>query len=187
MITRLKGKLSFRMGAPPVPGKAVTTGKSVAVSVFTAVFTAVVVLVGVPVAEMVPVTVMVGVVVVVVVVVIVGVVVVVVVGVAVGCTRQLEPVMVLLSNVTAPVCAMARPFKFAPVCRLIDVDARILPINEVFTPRVAELTTRHHTLHGSPPTTLALPEVIRVAADLKIHTPDPLSVSVPVNVKASAQ
>ena len=32
-ITRLQGKSSFRMGAPPVPGKPVTTGKSVAVGV----------------------------------------------------------------------------------------------------------------------------------------------------------
>ena len=30
-ITRLQGKPSLRMGAPPVPGKLVTTGKSVAV------------------------------------------------------------------------------------------------------------------------------------------------------------
>ena len=113
-----------------------------------------------------------------------------VVGVAVGAggARQIKPVMVLVSNVTAPVCARARPFKLAPVCRLMDVSARIFPINEVFVPRVAELGTFHHTLHGSPPTTLAVPEVMSVAADLKIQTPDdPLRVSVPVNVKAPAQ
>jgi hypothetical protein len=69
----------------------------------------------------------------------------------------------------------------------MDVDARIFPTIEVLVPSVAELTSRHHTLHGSPPTTLAVPEVMSVAADLKIQTPVPLRVSVPVNVKASAQ
>ena len=93
----------------------------------------------------------------------------------------------MLSNVTEPVCARARPFKFAPVARVIEVRARIFPINEVFVPRVAELTTRHHTLHGSPPTILASPDVMRVEADLKIQTPVPLSVSVPDSVNASAQ
>jgi len=96
-------------------------------------------------------------------------------------------VMVLSSIVTAPVCASARPFRVAPVFREMLVSARIFPIKAVFVPRVAELTTRHHTLHGSPPTTLAVPEVIRVLADLKIQTPDPLRVSVPDNSKASAQ
>ena len=98
-----------------------------------------------------------------------------------------QPDMALFSNVTPPVCAKALPFRVAPVARLMDVDARTFPINEVFVPRIAELTSRHHTLHGSPPTTLAVPEVISVAADLKIQTPDPLRVSVPVNVKVSAQ
>jgi hypothetical protein len=108
-------------------------------------------------------------------------------GTGVFATPQDGPVIALLSNVTAPVCAKARPFKLALVCRLIDVDARILPINEVFVPSVAELTTRHHTLHGSPPTTLALPDTMKSAADLKIQTPAPLRVSVPDNRKASAQ
>ena len=90
------------------------------------------------------------------------------------------PLIVLASNVTEPVCAKARPFKVAPVAMVMDVDARIFPINEVYVPRDAELTTLHHTLHGSPPTILAVPEVIRSDDDLKIHTPDPLRVSVPV-------
>ena len=93
---------------------------------------------------------------------------------------QVGPEMVLESIVTAPVCAMARPFKVAPVAIVMDVDARIFPIKDVFVPRVAELTTLHHTLHGSPPTILAVPEVMRSDDDLKIHTPDPLRVSVPV-------
>ena len=104
--------------------------------------------------------------------------------------RHPAPVMVLLSRVTPPVCARARPSRAAPVCSWMLVLARIFPSNTVPIPSVAELTSRHHTLQGSPPTTLALPEleVMSVAADLKIQTPDdPLRVSVPDNVKASAQ
>ena len=101
--------------------------------------------------------------------------------------RQAEPVKALLSRVTAPVCASARPFKLAPVCMAIDVEAKTFPISDVLVPRTAELTSRHHTLQGLPPTTLAVPEVVRVEADLKIQTPDPLRVSVPDNSKAPAQ
>src|ERR1035437_3286823 len=94
--------------------------------------------------------------------------------------EQVGPEIVLVSIDTSPVCAKARPFRVAPVAIVMDVDARMFPINEVFVPRVAELTTLHHTLHGSPPTILAVPEVIRSDDDLKIHTPDPLRVRVPV-------
>lgn len=96
--------------------------------------------------------------------------------------------MMLVSIDTSPAYARARPFKIAPVARLMLVAARTLPVNSVSVPRVAVLTTRHHTLHWSPPTTLAVsPVVIRELADLKIQTPVPLRVSVPVSVKASAQ
>ena len=64
--------------------------------------------------------------------------------------RHADPVIVLLSNVTAPVCAKARPFKLAPVPKLIEVRARMLPINDVFVPRLAELATFHQTLHDEP-------------------------------------
>ena len=90
------------------------------------------------------------------------------------------PVIMLLSNVTSPVCTITRPFKVARVFIVIDVDARMFPINELFVPKIDELTSLHHTLHGSPPTTLAVPEVMRSDDDKKIHTPDPLRVSVPV-------
>ena len=93
----------------------------------------------------------------------------------------------LLSRVTEPVWARARPFKRTPLCRLIDVEARILPTKAVLAPSVTELTSRHQTLHGSPPKTFAVPDVIRSLADLKIQTPAPLRVSVPDNLKASAQ
>jgi len=106
-------------------------------------------------------------------------------GVAAAAQGGLEKV--LLSNVTAPFCAKARPSKLAPVSMLMDADASILPINDVLVPSVAELPTRHHTLQGFPPTTLALPVVVRELADLKIQTPAPLSVSAPDNAKESAQ
>ncbi len=83
---------------------------------------------------------------------------------------------------------MARPFKLAPVCRLMDVSARIFPMNLVPVPRVPDETSLHHTLHGLPPVTDELLDVVSVAADLKIQTPDdPLSVRFPVSRKASAQ
>lgn len=166
-ITRLQGKPPFRMGAPPVPGKAVTAGSGVSVGaggtgVLVGVMGVFVGETGVLVGET---------------------------GVAVtmGGARQIEPVMVLASNVTAPVCARARPFRLAPVCRVMDVDARIFPMNEVPVPIVPDETSLHHTLHGSPPVTEELDDVVSVAADLKIQTPDPLSSRFPVSMKASAQ
>jgi hypothetical protein len=69
----------------------------------------------------------------------------------------------------------------------MDVDARIFPMNEVPVPIVPDETSLHHTLHGSPPITEELDDVVSVAADLKIQTPDPLSSRFPVSMKASAQ
>ena len=109
------------------------------------------------------------------------------VGVSVACAPQFGPVMMLESSVTAPVCARARPSKLALLFRVMDVSARIFPMNEVVVSRVAELATLHHTLHGSPPLTDEPGDVISVDADLKIQTPDPLSVRFPVSMKAVAQ
>jgi hypothetical protein len=120
-------------------------------------------------------------------VVVVGVVVgVVVVGVVVGCVAQIGPEMELLSSVTAA-CARARPFKLAPVCRLMLVPAKMLPMMEELGKMSAAETSLHHTLHGSPPVTDEPADVVSVAADLKIQTPDPLRVRFPVSRKASAQ
>jgi hypothetical protein len=177
-ITRLQGKSSFRIGPPPEPGKAVTTGRGVCFGDFFVDVgpgaVAVAVVPGRVAVAVAPDSVAVA----------VG-----RVGVAVGAggARQVEPVMVLASNVTAPVCARARPFKLAPVCRLMDVRASIFPMNVVPVPRVPDETSLHHTLHGSPPVTDELADVVSVAADLKIQTPDPLSVRFPVSMKASAQ
>ncbi|KKU08959.1 MAG: hypothetical protein UX12_C0026G0001 [Candidatus Collierbacteria bacterium GW2011_GWC1_45_47] len=104
-----------------------------------------------------------------------------------GTVLQLDLLIVLLSKVTAPLRANARPLKSAPVAMVMSVSARMFPVRSVFVPRVAELTTFHQTLHASPPMTLAVPDVTRVDADLKTQTPDPLRVSVPDSAKASAQ
>ena len=56
-------------------------------------------------------------------------------------------VMVLVSNVTAPVCAKASPhFILALVLRVMLVSARMSPMNDVLVPSVAELPTLKNTL-----------------------------------------
>jgi len=149
-ITRLQGKPSLRMGAPPVPGKLVTTGKSVAVG---GVSVAVVggVTVGVSVG---PDGVVVGVAVGpdgVVVGVYVDVAACVSVGVSVGCATQNTGVMVLSSSVTAPVRATALPAKLALLFMVMDAKAKIFPMNSVVVPRVAELPTFQNTLQTGIP------------------------------------
>ena len=133
-ITRPQGKLSLRMGPPPVPGKPVTTGRSVVVSVIVGIAVAgffVSVIVGIVVAGVfvsvkvggviVPVLVVVGV--------CVMVRVVVVVDVFVDWTAQNKGVMLLVSSVTAPFRARALPVRLAFVVMVILADARILPTN----------------------------------------------------------
>jgi hypothetical protein len=94
--------------------------------------------------------------------------------------------MALAFNVTAA-CAKARPFNLAPFCMLMLVPARMLPMIEELAKMSALETSLHHTLQGSPPVTDDPADVVSVAADLKIQTPDPLRVRFPVNKKASAQ
>jgi hypothetical protein len=55
--------------------------------------------------------------------------------------RHGERVIVLESIVTAPLRARTRPSSFAPVCRLMLVSARIVPVNVELVPRVALLPT----------------------------------------------
>jgi hypothetical protein len=93
--------------------------------------------------------------------------------------------MVLAFNVTVPAaCAKTRPFKIAPAFRaVVPLSAKILPINDVVVPRVAELPIRHHTLQGSPPVTDEPDDVISVDTVLKIQTPEPVRVRFPLSVK----
>jgi hypothetical protein len=70
---------------------------------------------------------------------------------------------------------------------LILVSARIFPMNEVVVARVADVSALHHTLHGSPPVTDEPEDVMIVAADLKIQTPDdPVRFRFPFSVKPPA-
>lgn len=57
-------------------------------------------------------------------------------------------VIVLVSSVTAPLRASARPSIVAPVVSEIDVRAKMLPVNVVAVPMVAELPTYQNTLHA---------------------------------------
>jgi hypothetical protein len=47
----------------------------------------------------------------------------------------------LLSNVTAPFRASARPLSVAPVPSVTEVSATMFPLNVELVPRVAELPT----------------------------------------------
>jgi hypothetical protein len=85
-----------------------------------------------------------------------------------GRARHSAAVKVLVSIVTEPVSARARPAKVAPVIRPMDVCAMIVPMKAVFVSRVAELAIRHHTSHGGPLVTDESGDVISVEADLKI-------------------
>ena len=126
----------MRMGPPPVPGKPVTTGKSVAdcvelprvdcgVSVGAC---------GVSVDVEFPARV-------------VAVLVDVLVDVLVACAAaQTTGVTWLVSSVTAAFRARALPARLAPVFMVMLATARIFPTNEVVVPTVAELPTCQNKL-----------------------------------------
>jgi len=61
---------------------------------------------------------------------------------------QVGTVIVLVSIVTAPFLAKAAPVMVAPVSSVMLVNARIVPLNEVVVPRVAELPTCQKTLQA---------------------------------------
>jgi hypothetical protein len=76
------------------------------------------------------------------------------VGVALGdgdAVTQSGRVILLLSRVTAPFLASTRPATVVPVCTATEVNARMLPANVVWVPRVAELPTCQNTLHAWAP------------------------------------
>lgn len=110
------------------------------------------------------------------------------VGVFVGAARVQSEEMLLASIVTAPFCAKALPKRLALVFRVILVRARMLPINAVPVPRVAELPICQKTLQSEAPLikrTVALLAVVIVLPVWKIKTaagsPPPSSVNAPVN------
>ncbi|KJK57224.1 hypothetical protein UK12_17650 [Saccharothrix sp. ST-888] len=97
-------------------------------------------------------------------------------------------VILLVSSVTEPLRASARPSMLAPVVTVIDVRARMLPTKVELVPRVAELPICQKTLHGAAPlmrSTRLAEAVVRVDPTWKTQTalglPPASSVSVPVN------
>jgi hypothetical protein len=109
------------------------------------------------------------------------------VGVLVAGETQFGPLMMFDCSVTAPVWARRRPLIVAPVLRVIEARARMLPWKLVVVSSVAEEPIRHQTLQGFPPVTDEPGEVIRVSEALKIQTPDPLRVRLPLTEKETAQ
>ena len=59
--------------------------------------------------------------------------------------------ILLLSSVTEPLRASARPSMFVPVVTLIEVRAMMVPTKVELVPRVAELPTCQNTLHAEAP------------------------------------
>jgi hypothetical protein len=73
---------------------------------------------------------------------------------------------VLLSSVTAPFCARALPDKLAPVSKVMLVNARMFPMNEVVVPRVAELPTCQNTSQAEAPLMRFTEELLAVVSVL---------------------
>src|ERR1700676_634238 len=92
----------------------------------------------------------------------------------------------LLSNETAPVRSSALPLRFAPVVRVTDAWAKMVPSKIVLVPRVAELPICQYTCSDRAPpdrmTWLLPAAVVRVDTTWKIQTPFalPLRVRLPV-------
>ncbi len=85
--------------------------------------------------------------------------------VVVGAVEQVGIVIELDSRVTPPVWAKMRPLTVAPVFRVTEVSANMVPAKFVVVPRVAELPTCQKTLHACAPfsnTTLLDEAVVRV-------------------------
>jgi len=89
------------------------------------------------------------------------------VGVAPPAAHPAAP-MVLVSIVTAPFRASARPDTLAPVVKLMLVSARMFPTKVVVVPTVAELPTCQKTLHGEPPLISRTDELLAVVSVLPI-------------------
>jgi hypothetical protein len=103
-------------------------------------------------------------------------------------------VTALVSSVTAPFRARARPVTRAPVVTVMLVNARMFPANDVAVPSVAELPTCQNTLPADPAlirTTDEALAVVSVLPILKMKTalalPWPLSVRVPVSCAEEAK
>ena len=77
--------------------------------------------------------------------------------------------MRLLSRVTAPLSAIARPFRIDdPVVTVMEALAMMVPWNAVFVPRVAELPTCQKTLPADAPLISVTLELLAVVSVLPI-------------------
>src|SRR5512135_2865978 len=83
-------------------------------------------------------------------------------GVGVGAWLHGALEIVLVSSVTAPLRAKARPDRLAPVARVMLVSARILPANELPAPMVADSPTIQKTLQTPPPLVMTTDELLAV-------------------------
>lgn len=86
---------------------------------------------------------------------------------------QLDVVMVLVSRVTAPVCASSLPWIVAAVVAAMLAEAMMVPTKCVPVPNVAEEPTCQKTLHAcAPPAsrTVVLEPVISVEPIWKMNT-----------------
>ncbi len=102
-------------------------------------------------------------------------------------------VMVLSFRVTAPLRAKTRPSTVAPLSRVADVKAMIVPTKVVVVPSVAELPTCQNTLHAWAPLirlTVLLEAEISVEPAWKMNTElasfSPFNVTVPVRLMEEA-
>jgi hypothetical protein len=94
-----------------------------------------------------------------------------------------------VSSDTAPVLASALPFKLAPVARVTEARAMIVPAITDPTPMVAELPRFQKTLAAdAPPVNSIVPATVSAVPIWNIQTSVglPLSVSTPVNPCAAA-
>jgi hypothetical protein len=104
-------------------------------------------------------------------------------GVGVAAAAHAAFVMVFPCKIISVLLAKARPVNVAPVLIVIDEYARMFPRNDVVVSRTALLPIPHHILQGSPPVTEEPGDVVRPDTVLKIQTPDPVRVIVPVRRK----
>jgi hypothetical protein len=91
-----------------------------------------------------------------------------VVGVFVGAAKVQSIEMLLVSIVTAPLRAIARPIRLAPVVSVLLVSASILPANAVPVPSVAELPICQKTLHSEALLIMRTDEALAVVSVLPV-------------------
>lgn len=102
-----------------------------------------------------------------------------------------QVVTLLLSSETKPFRAKALPFKLAPVFSVMLVSAKMFPAIVVVVSITAELVTCHHTPpQAEAPLSRTTDEpgaVVSELAILKMYSPAPVRVSVPVKFPAPMQ